>query len=245
MSKTKNVGIFSILAFGIMMLLIPATSIASAQEYDRYYEEKDRHSNDYGYENDRYYEDYRQTSYDDPYKKNDKDSNKPVIIIENKVPVKKKVMKEPPMVLVNKEVLFCDVIANGTDSICFDPSPPDFPGPNSDRYVQECTSEQCEDINTEIFDLTLTSDVEFPASEEGTKLNIKGERYTVVEENIIPGGPFPFFCQQSGFDTATEHIVDGLFVGSCMIAEGDCSGFVQEGELKECTIKNYVVSIED
>ena len=62
MSETKNVGVFSILMFGVMMLLIPATSIASAAEYDKYYQEKrDPYSNDYKNENDRYYDDYRQT----------------------------------------------------------------------------------------------------------------------------------------------------------------------------------------
>ena len=205
---------------------------------NRYYGNEYEKYVNYDYENEiREYEKY-QKDYD-----REKYKDKPTIIIENKVPVKKKVMKEPPMLIVNKEVLFCDVIANGTGNICFDPNPPDFPEPDSDRYVKECTSEQCEDINAEIFDLKLTPDVEFTGSEEGTKLNIKGERYTVVEEDIIPGGPFPFFCQESGFDTATQHNVDEKFVGSCIIFEGDCSGFVQDGELKECTIKNYVVSI--
>ena len=109
--NSKN-GIFSILTLGVMMLLIPATSIANAQEYDKYYNEHERYNDDYSYENERYYDDYRQTDdrksyYEEPYKKSDK-KDKPVVIIKNEpVPQKeKKKMKEPPMVLVNKELLF-------------------------------------------------------------------------------------------------------------------------------------------
>ena len=100
------------------MLLVPATSIVNAQEYgdryekendvyyedDRYYQEKgkDRYYNDdygYGYDNsDRYYnDDYRQTSHDKEYKKIDeKENDKPVILMENNNPVstQQKVQKE-------------------------------------------------------------------------------------------------------------------------------------------------------
>ena len=56
MSKTK-IGVFDALLFGVMMLLIPATSIASALEYDRYGK-----VNDVYYEDDRY---YKEIQYDD------------------------------------------------------------------------------------------------------------------------------------------------------------------------------------
>ena len=61
-----------------MMLLIPATSIASTQKYGRYYAERERYSNyDYGYENDRYYKnEYRVEDYKETYK------DKPPIIIK-------------------------------------------------------------------------------------------------------------------------------------------------------------------
>ena len=55
-----------------------------------------------------------QTSYDKQYKKVDKEeSDRPVIIVKNKIPIpseekREKEVKEPSMVLVNKEVLFCD-----------------------------------------------------------------------------------------------------------------------------------------
>ena len=112
MSKTK-IGVFSILAFGIMMLLIPATSIVNAAEYDKYYKEKERYSDDdygYGYDNkrdDRYYDDYRPVddrksydSYQEPYKKadNKKESDRPVIIVDNKIPI-------PPLPPKDKDII--------------------------------------------------------------------------------------------------------------------------------------------
>ena len=73
----SKVGIFSVLFVTMMMLLIPATLMANAQQYDPY-------------EDDEYY-------YEEYYPPTHKDK------------------REPPMLLVKKDVLYCDVIANGTD----------------------------------------------------------------------------------------------------------------------------------
>ena len=279
MSKTK-IGIFSILAFGIMMLLIPATSIASAAEYDKYYKEKnDRYSNEYGYGNDRpyekiqykederYYDEYRQNdygkSYDNEYKKIDKKENdRPVIIVDNKIPIphkEKEKKKDPPMLTVNKEVLFCDLIANGTSADCADFSqiPPTVPGPNSDRYVQNCTEELCQGIDDSSFEIKVENANIFEGDEDGTKLNFNGERFTVTEENsnavetalvgIDPAASLEIelTCQESGFDSSYVFgIPDKPFpIISCVNFEGDCSGFVQYGESKECTVTNHIVGI--
>ena len=252
----SKIGMFSILTLGVMMLLIPATSIANTQEYDGYYEEeKERYyGDDYSYENERYYDDYRQDNYDEksyyeePYKKEDK-KDKPVIIVKNEpIPQKeKKKMKEPPMVLVNKELLFCDLIANGTDDFCLlqQPGIPTFPAPDSDRYVENCTNKQCEDIDIDSYEFTLLPQVDFNISEEGTKLNLVDERYTVAEKIVFEDSSFSVFCNASGFDTAVfTPIENGVLAWSCVLFEGDCSGFVQDGELKECTVKNYVVNVE-
>ena len=162
MSKSK-IGVFSILAFGIMMLLIPATSMASALEYDRYGK-----ANDVYYEDDRYYEEIqyndRNGYYEDEY------------VYEEYYypPSHKDKKKEPPMLLVKKDVLYCDGIANGTGIDC-DSFP--FPGPDSDRYVQECTADNpvCNEIIEESFNIIVTDNVEFPGSEEGKKLNFNGK----------------------------------------------------------------------
>ena len=47
-SKNK-IGVFGVLLFGVVMLVIPATSITNAAEYNRYYDEG--YNTDYKYEN--------------------------------------------------------------------------------------------------------------------------------------------------------------------------------------------------
>ncbi|MGD1838649.1 MAG: hypothetical protein ACPKPY_11420, partial [Nitrososphaeraceae archaeon] len=99
--------IWSILLFATV-LLIPATSLTYAQQY-----------NDVYYDDDRYYYDNNEYIYEEYY-----------------YPPKDKKMKEPPMLLVKKGVLFCDDIANGNDITCVvEPDSILFPGPDSGRYV--------------------------------------------------------------------------------------------------------------
>ena len=251
----SKIGIFGILTLGVMMLLIPATSITSAAEYDKYYKENERYNNDYSYDHERYYDDYRQADdrksyYEEPYKKGDK-KDKPVIIVKNEpIPQKEKKMKEPPMVLVTKEVLFCDRIANGTNNQCFESQQqeqPLFPGPNSDRYVQNCNDEQCEDIDASTFDIKIENANVFEGSEQGTKHNLDVRQFLVTEES--PDNlafPISAACRASGFDDGYQEIFDfnePEIVSSCIVFEGDCSGIVQYGEQKECNVKNYVVSV--
>ena len=239
-------GMFSVLVIGLMMLLIPSTSITNAQEYyeqDQYhdgaYREDDYKKSDYDYSDDRY-------SYvDKPYKKKDdnKKSDEPVIIIKNE-PIqkkeKKKEMKEPPMLIVKKDVLYCDSFSGSSGQQCIDPIPP----PNSDRWLQICTldNEVCDNIDEEFFNIILTDDIKFAGSKEGTKLNLNGERFTVTEEvNSVQEDPeTTSLCQESGFDKGfllNENTV------ICTEFEGECSGIVEKGELKECTVENYIVGI--
>ena len=215
MSNTNKIGIFSILAFGIMMLLTPATSLANAQQYDPYYED-----NEYYYEDDYYYP-------------------------------KDKKEKEPPMLLVKKDVLYCDLF-NGIDQNCRENG--NFVGPDSGRYGQDCTTnagseaEICSNINEEAFNIIITDDVEFPGSEEGTKLTF-GERFTITEESIFELNPNPTnqeiinsACQESGFDDGFILNLEGAPVIICTLNEGECSDVIQDGELKECTVKNFVIA---
>ena len=39
-------------------------------------------------------------------------------------------------------------------------------------------------------------------------------------------------------------MIDDIAIGIYVLFDGDCSGFVQDGELKECTVKNYVVDVD-
>ena len=222
----SKVGIFSVLFATMMMLLIPITSMVNAQQYDRYYE-------------DRYYED--ENAYEEYY-----------------YPTKDKKEQKPPMLLVKKDVLYCDVIANGSRAICL--TEEGLPGPNSGRYVQECIDEQCEEISDSSFEIKVENANIFEGDKDGTKLTYNGERFTVTEENsnavetFLVGefaGPqtslvLEQFCQESGFDSSYVFGITGqgiLPVLSCVDFEGECSGIVQDGELKECTVKNYVVWI--
>ena len=61
MNSKNKIGMFSVLIFGVMMLLIPATSIASAQEYE------DR----FGKINDLYYDDARDSNENELYNNNE------------------------------------------------------------------------------------------------------------------------------------------------------------------------------
>ena len=244
-------GMFSALVIGVMMLLIPATSIANAQEYeDKYYEDEQYKKVDKKSYGELYKkEDERKSYYSDDTKK----SEEPIIIIKNE-PIqkkeKKKEMKDPPMLLVKKDVLYCDNIVNIESQTCFGDD--GLPGPDSDRYVQECSneiSELCNTVNESSFDMIVTDNIEFPGSEDGKKISFNGERYTVSEEpNIGVERQNPildFLCQQAGFDGS--FVIDGDFPDLlfCTVFEGKCSGIVQDGELKECTVKNYLVELDD
>ena len=121
------------------MLLIPSSSLANAQKYGNYYEDEQFY--DGVYRND----DYKKSDYenDKTYKKKDDKTdepiiiikNEPIIIIKNEPIVKKdnkKKMKESPMFLVKKDVLYCDSFSGTNNQRCIDPIPP----PNSERWVQ-------------------------------------------------------------------------------------------------------------
>ena len=184
-----------------------------------------------------------------------------VIIVDNKIPIphhekKEKKMKEPPMLLVTKELLFCDQISNGSFSCLSEGTP--FPGPNSGRYVEECNIGLCQEIDESSFEIKVENANIFEGDEDGTKLNYNGERFTVTEENSNAVETFlvgfepelslelELLCQESGFDSSyvIGIIGEGIApVTSCVDFEGDCSGIVQDGELKECTVRNHVVNI--
>ncbi|MGD1834501.1 MAG: hypothetical protein ACPKQO_02125 [Nitrososphaeraceae archaeon] len=240
MSKTK-IGVFSVLLFGAMMLLIPATSITNAQGYE------DR----YGKINDVYYEDNRYYYQDD----------NEYVYEEYYYPSKEDKKKEPPMLFVNKEVLYCDQIAIGNDTNCNENPPqefPRFPGPNSNKWVQECSSMLCEDIDESLFDIKVENANVFEGSEKGTKLNF-GERFNVIEQRSEGSQAFftvdsPEFlivaetaCENAGFDSAFVDFIEfereTTFI-SCVNFEGECSGTIENSELKECTVKNYIAVVE-
>ena len=231
-------GMFSVLVLGVMMLLIPATSIANAQEYDDSYYEQDRDYDGIYQDNNHMKSNYANES----YKKQDDNTDEPIVKKE------KKKMKEPPMLLVKKDVLYCDVVANGNCGNCIDLQ--SIPGPDSNRWVQDCTAtnefqEVYDNINEEFFKIIVTDDIEFPSSEEGKKLNFNGDRYTVTEDQDTPNEELSSNCQEGGFDSGFRLFFDETFVDICTINEGECSDIIQDNQSKECTVKNYVAEFED
>ena len=221
----SKLGMFSsVVAIGVLLLFVPVSSVVNAQENDRYYEDYQK------YEIDR-------KSYSDVKYKEDK-------------------KKEPSMLLVKKDVLYCDVIANGTDlsrgcSITDESTVVGFEGPDSDRYVQECTLTEgdegrlCESLDEDAFTMMVTDDIKIPGSKEGTKITFNGERYTVTEDVNIGEirESIDSLCQKTGFDSGFifEFVENPVFI--CTVFD-NCSGIVEDKELKECTFENYLVFID-
>ncbi|MGD1834163.1 MAG: sialidase family protein [Nitrososphaeraceae archaeon] len=224
-----TIAMFSLVSVSsISFLLLPNidNNVNAQIEYDdneNYYKD-DR---DY-YKDDSYYYDKYNDDYYYPAKDNEQ-------------------AREPPTLLVDKEVLFCDMITKRSGNACIEPESILFSGPESGRYVQECSSEKCEGINPSMFDIKITEDIEFQGSEEDTKLNY-GERFTVIQKVKLESSSEDIdrICQLSGFDNG---FVDSFDNGerefiSCILFEGDCNGFVQD-ELNRCTVKNFIIAVEE
>ena len=116
-------------------------------------------------------------------------------------------MEEPPMLLVKKDVLYCDAIAN--DEFPFTCNiESDILDPDSGEYVQECNDNDfvCDRVDESIFDMIVTDNIEFPGSEKGKKIIFNGERYTVSEEPnigfVAQDSFFNSLCQEAGFDSS-------------------------------------------
>ena len=155
--------------------------------------------------------------------------------------------KQDPMLVVIKELFICDSLINEQETFCGE-EPFFFPEPNSGRYL-ECTDNVCDPIEPESFDIIIEDKLVFEGSEEGKKINFNGERYTVTEESDLELNDFRninFGCQNSGFDEGLikefNILGQNIPIAVCAIFEGDCSGILQKGELKECTVENYVVA---
>ncbi|MGD1837593.1 MAG: hypothetical protein ACPKPY_05995 [Nitrososphaeraceae archaeon] len=229
MSKNK-IGIFSALMFGVMMLLIPATSIANAQEYDK-----------------KYYE-------DEPYKK-----DKSVIIIKNEPNLhqdKEKKKMKPAMVEITKELFVCDNILNVTEenenffcgfseSFRFTPAPPDSPDYIScDSIEGGCPGVDESDFSAAVYkDIAVARDL---SSTEQTPVDLTKINYIVSEDradDVINNEGEN--CNAVGFDDSTNY---ATFLSEdiradyniCILYEGDCEGEIYPGEVKECTVKNFI-----
>jgi hypothetical protein len=222
----KKIRTFSIfLLLGIATLFVPVTalqnSIANAQEYyNEEYEENEYYNQEY-----------------DPYK-NDNNKNAPIVNVE-------------------KNLFICNDVNNLPDNVpdtpvfitCPNPANFFFPaGPDSGEYIP-CNDEICPFIDESDFGVQIFKDVATirELSPEGTPVNLDKFHYTVTEDEIDQRITTDDGCSAVGFahfKFSTTLLEDGSEVEAdiCVNYVGDCDGTIYSGEVKTCTIENYIVA---
>jgi hypothetical protein len=222
----KKIRTFSIvLLLGIATLFVPVTalqnSIANAQEY--YNEEYEEN----GYYNQEY----------DPYENDNKNKNAPIVNVEKKLFVCNDINGIPD---------------NITDFPTFEcPNPANFiypAGPDSGEYIP-CDDERCSFIDESDFGAQIFKDVATirELSPEGTPVNLDKFHYTVTEGDIDERITIDD-CSAVGFDHSNFFFIlaeDGtdVAVNICVNYVGDCEGTIYPGEVKTCTIENYITEV--
>ena len=209
----KKVGIFSaLLFFGVAALFVPVTALQNSIAMAQEYYPEDK-------ENEYYNQEY------DPYKNNNKNA---------------------PIVNVEKNLFICNnVIASPNNFECTTPAVPDYPArPDSGEYIP-CDDEICPFIDESDFGAQIFKDVATVGglSPEGTPVNLDKFHYTVTEGEIgerITND----FCSAVGFYhfKSFDKLIDStsVFYDICVNYVGDCEGTIYSGEVKTCTIENYI-----
>ena len=228
----KKIRTFSIfLLLGIATLFVPVTalqnSIANAQEY--YNEEYEEN----GYYNQEY----------DPYK-NDNNKNAPIVNVEKQLFVCNEVNGVPDNLT---DIPVTDIpvfIGCSTPALFFFPAAPD-----SGEY-KPCDDEICPFIDESDFGVQIFKDVATvrDLSPEGTPVNLDKFHYTVTEGEIADRITVDE-CSAVGFDDSNRFFTlleDGTEVDAfiCVNYVGDCEGTIYSGEVKTCTIENYIFAVE-
>ena len=140
-------------------------------------------------------------------------------------------------------------------------------GPDSGEYIP-CTADICPSIDESDFAVQIFKDVATvrDLTPQGTQVNLDKFHYTVAESEIsnnidfTSDGPGPIsetdsslfepnFCSTTGFthgllyqkhevrpmnDIVQQYVI-------CVNYEGDCEGIIHPGEVKTCTVENYIV----
>src|ERR687897_3401259 len=163
--------------------------------------------------------------------------------------------KNAPIVNVEKKIFICN---NVTDT------PNDFecegfrqifddgffisypPGPDSGEYIP-CDDEICPFIDESDFGAQIFKEVATvrELSPEGTPVNLDKFHYTVTEGDVDQRITTGDECYAVGFDHLKFYLVlldDGTVVDAliCVNYVGDCEGTIYSGEVKTCTIENYI-----
>ena len=218
----KKIRIFStFLLLGIAALFVPVTalqnSIAMAQGY---------HNEEYE-ENKYYNQEY------DPYK--DDKKNAPIVNVEKKLFICNNVTDTP-------NDFECEGFRQIFDDGFFNSFPP---GPDSGEYIP-CNDEICPFIDESDFGVQIFKDVATvrELSPEGIPVNLDKLHYTVTERLIEDRIPTNDQCSTVGFTHGLfpEKIVDDSLISNfiCVNYVGDCEGTIYPGEVKTCTVENYI-----
>jgi hypothetical protein len=227
----KKIRIFILfLLLGIAALFVPVTalqnSIAMAQEYYNEDEENEYYNQEHE-ENGYYNQEY------DPYKK-DNNKNAPIVNVEKNLFVCNKLIDIPDNITDDGVRITCENQANFP------------PGPDSGEYIP-CNDEICPFIDESDFGAQIFKDVATvrELSSEGTPIDLEKLHYTVTEDEIGQRIATDNICSAVGFDRfkfSSTLLEDGIEVEAdiCVHYVGDCEGTIYPGEVKTCTIENYI-----
>ena len=177
--------------------------------------------------------------FDDDKKKKEKPKDRP-----EPEPVKN------PILTVTKEMFICskpNIIGGSID--CFDDSGTTIPDPDSDDWISwdDCTETNfCPFFDEADFLMQIEQNsgpnfirFEFPGNSNGRSVIVESGTFQVTEEgNFGSGGQ----CQNTNYEGRVTILHVNQGAGFCFTLEDDCSGTIQAGEEKTCTVKNYLIA---
>ena len=187
---------------------------------------------------------------------------------DQKLPVKDPIEKKDKDAIVNieKKLFVCNaeriIVEEGrTEFLCPSASEFNAAGPDSGEYVP-CTADLCPGIDESEFAVQIFKDVAtvHDLTPQGTPVNLNKFHYTVAENDISSRINFDdnqFLgdqCFPTGFDhslTYQKELEDSVVAYQiCVKYVGDCDGTIYPGQVKTCTVENYIwfgviVSFED
>lgn len=213
--SNKEVRIFSaFFLLGITALLFPATALENSIATAQEEDYSDYEENN-GYYDEEYY----------PYEDN---------------------TKKDPILKIKKELFVCnEVETSPTGFQCVTQF--NNPVPIDDNYIP-CTPELCPGIDESDFSVQIFKNVATirDLTPQGTPLNLEKYHYSVTE-NEIDDIMDTAFCYSTGFRHSVffeKELDDNRQVtyDMCVKYVGDCEGTIYPGELKTCTVENYIWS---
>lgn len=240
--SNRKLRIFNFFIFiGLASLFFPATSLGNSitnvqsqekQEHHPLLYEQDQTNDEEGY-----------------YDNNNDDSNN-----ENYYSYNDNIQNTDPIVNIKKKLFVCQNIETSPELFeCVSPSGSGLPaGPDSGQYIQ-CTEELCPVIHESDFAVQIFKDVATVrnVTPQGTPVNLDKFHYSVTERQIDDiirtfSQPNEVACFGTGFRHNTDYIQETpnavVEYHLCVKYVGDCDGTISPGEVKTCTVENYIWS---